>query len=77
MGSNVSDHQLNIDCYMQKMSYTNLMATTHQKPVIDMQEIRRKKSKYITKKNPTNHERREQEKKEQRTTKTTIKQVIT
>jgi len=31
MGSNLSDHQLTIDCYMQ-MLYTNLVVTTNQKP---------------------------------------------
>ena len=34
---------------MQKMLYTNLMVTANQKQVIDMQRIRRKESKYITK----------------------------
>ena len=43
------DHQLNIDCYWQ-MLRTNLMVTTNQEPVIDMQRIKRKESKYITKK---------------------------
>ena len=49
MGSNLSDHQLNTDCYMQKISLTDLMVTTNQKPVADMQKIKSKKSKYITK----------------------------
>ena len=39
MGSNLSDHQLNIDCYMQKMFYTSLMVTTNQKTVIDVQKV--------------------------------------
>ena len=49
MGSNLSKHQLNIDCYMQKILYTNLMVTTNQKPAIDMQRINRKEWKYIIK----------------------------
>jgi len=44
MGLNFSNNQLNIDCYMQKMLYTNLMVTTNQKPITDMQ---RKKEKVI------------------------------
>ena len=33
------------------MLYTNLTVTTNPEPVIDMQKIKRKKSKYITKRN--------------------------
>jgi len=33
MGSNLHNQQLNIDCYMQKVLYTNLMVTTDQKPL--------------------------------------------
>ena len=68
MASNLHDHQLNIDCYMQKMLYTNLKVTTNQKPVIDMQKIKRKESKYTTKEcQQTTRE----EGKRRRTTKTT------
>ena len=49
MGSTLSNQQLNIDGYMSKMLYTNLMVTTNQKPVTDMQNIKRKESKSITK----------------------------
>ena len=49
MCSDLNDDQLNIDCYMQKRLYTNLMVTTTQKPVIDMQGIKRKGFKYISK----------------------------
>ena len=35
---------------MHKMLYTNLMVTTIKKPVIDMQNLKRKDSKQITKK---------------------------
>ena len=45
----LSGHQLNINCYMQKMLYTNLMVTANHKPVIDMQKIKRNESKCITK----------------------------
>lgn len=43
----LSDHQLNADCYMQKMLYTNLMVTTNQTALVDMKRIQRKESKYI------------------------------
>ena len=49
MSSNLSDHQLSIDTYMYKILYINLVETRNQKPVIDMQKIKRKESKYITK----------------------------
>ena len=63
MGSNLNHRQFNIDCYTQKMLYTNLMASTNPKPVTDLQSKKRKKSNYITKMKPTNHKRREQGKK--------------
>ena len=50
MGSYLKDHQLNIDCYA-KILYANLMITTYQNLPINMQRIKRKKSKYITKEN--------------------------
>ena len=34
---------------MWKILYGNLMVTTNQEPVIDIQRIKRKESKYITK----------------------------
>jgi len=49
MGSKLSGHQLNIDCYIQ-MSYTSWIVTTNQKPVINMQTLKRKEPKYVTKK---------------------------
>ena len=49
MGSNLSDHQLYIDHYMQKILYINPMVTTNQKLVIHMQKIRRKEYKYVPK----------------------------
>ena len=75
MSSNLSDHQLNIDCYMQKRLYTNLMVTTNQKLEIDMQRIKRKESKYITKE--SQQTMKKQRRKDQRKcTKITKKQVI-
>lgn len=49
MGSNISDHQLNVDYCMQKMLYVNLMVTRNQKLIIDTQKIKREKSKHKTK----------------------------
>ena len=49
MSSNLYDHQLNPDCYMQNTLYINLMVTINQKLVIDMQGIKTKESEYITK----------------------------
>ena len=51
MGSNLNDHQLNKGCYMQKRLYINIMGTTNQKPLINMETIKRKKSIYTTKEN--------------------------
>lgn len=34
MCSNLSDHKLKVDCYIQKMLYMNITVTTNQKPVI-------------------------------------------
>lgn len=51
MGSNLNDHQLNTDCYMQKF-HTNMMVAIYPKPLINMQRIKRKKkSKYVIKVN--------------------------
>ena len=74
--SNLSDHQLNIDCYTQKMLNTNLIVTTNQKLVIDMQKIKKKESKYITKvSQQTMREESKRRNNHGRTTKTTTKQV--
>ena len=43
MGSNLSNHQLNIDSYMQRMLYINLMVTTNQKSVTYMGKNKEKK----------------------------------
>ena len=50
MDSNLNDNQLNID-YLQKRLYTGLMVTIYQQKLINMQSIKRKKYKYITKEN--------------------------
>jgi len=59
---------------MQKRAYTNLMAISGKKPVIDMQKIKRKESKHITKESQQIMREKSKRRKEQRTTKTTIKQ---
>ena len=56
MGSNLSDHELNIDCYMHKMLHINLMSTTNQNLVIYMQKIEKGIHVYHQRK-PTNYER--------------------
>jgi len=42
MGSNLSDHQLNIDYYILRMLYMNLMVATNAKSVIDTQKNKTK-----------------------------------
>ena len=49
MDQNLRDHRLNVDCFMQKLLYTNPMVTINQKSVIDIQRIKREESKNITK----------------------------
>ena len=49
MDTNLSNHQFNIDGPMQKMLYIKLMLVTNPKLVIDMQKIKRKESKSMTK----------------------------
>ena len=68
---------IKMECYMHKMLYINVMVTTNQKPVIDMEKIKRKESKYITKESQqTMREESRRRKEHRRTTKTIIKQVI-
>jgi len=53
------------------------METTNQKPVIDMQKIKRKESTYITKESQqTLREETKRRKEQKRTTKTAINQVM-
>jgi len=62
---------------MHKMLYINLTVTTNQKPVIDMQKIKRKESTYITKESQqTLREETKRRKEQKRTTKTAINQVM-
>ena len=35
MGSNLVEHQLTIECYLQKSLYTNPMITIYQRPLIN------------------------------------------
>ena len=73
MGSNLSDHKLNIDSYMHKMLYTYLMVPTNKNPVIDMQKTKRKEPKYFTKESQPTMREESKRIKEQRYTKTAIK----
>ena len=50
-GSNLSYCQPNVYGCVWKMLYIYLMVITNQKPLLNMQRIKRKKSKYITKEN--------------------------
>ena len=36
---NLSDYELNIDYYIHKMLYMNLMVPTNQKPIIDTKKM--------------------------------------
>ena len=38
MGSNLSNHQLKIDCYLHTMLYINLMVTINQKPITEREK---------------------------------------
>ena len=76
MGSNSTDQQLKIGCYMQ-MLYMNLTVTTDQKPVIDMQKNKENESKYITKVSQLMiREESKGSKDQRRSTKITTKQII-
>ena len=75
MGSNLSDHQLHIDCCMWKMLYANLMATTNQKLLISIQRIQRKKSNYTIIENQQTMKERKRRKDWRKATKTTTKEV--
>ena len=71
MDLNLSDYQLNIDYYMCKMLYINLIVTTNQKPVIYMQKIERNLS--ISQKKTSKRENSKTRKKQRRVIKTTTK----
>ena len=77
MRSNLRDHQLNIDCYIHRLLYMNLMVITNQKPIINTQKIKRKETKHnIKESHQTTREENKRRRKEQRkTTKTHRKKV--
>ena len=60
MGSNLNDHQLNLDCYLQKSLYTSLMVSIYQQALINIQRIKRKKCKYVTKENQQTMKKRQE-----------------
>ena len=47
----------NIDYYMQEMLYRNIIITINQISVLDMQRVKTKESKYITRENQQREER--------------------
>ena len=61
---------------MQKRLDTNLMVTTNQKPLINMQRIKRKESKYIIEENQQNMKETETGKDQRTSSQTTTEQVI-
>ena len=48
MHSNLRDYQPKINAYIHRLLYMNFMVTTNQKPIVDTQKLKRKKSKYHT-----------------------------
>ena len=64
MGSNLSNHQLKIDCYLHRLLYINLMVTINQKPITDTEKIKRKEYKHNTKES---HQIKRKEDKRRRT----------
>ena len=57
------------------MLYTNLMGTTNQKRVIDLQRIKRMEFKIITKEHQQTMKERKRRKDQRKTSKTTTKEV--
>ena len=47
--SNLRDHQFNIDCYLHRLLYMNLVVITNHVFVINTQIIKRKEPKHNTK----------------------------
>ena len=74
MGSNLNDHKLNIDSYMQTKLHTSLMVTIYQKTLINMQRI--KMSKYITKENQQNMKESKIRKNQRKSPETTTRRII-
>ena len=46
MCSNISNHQLKIDCYTHRLLYMKLLETTNEKNITDTQKIKRNESKH-------------------------------
>ena len=44
----LSCYQLKVDCYNYKIYYVGIMVITKQKPTVDTQKIKRRKSKHTT-----------------------------
>jgi len=57
------------------MLYTNQIVITNKKPVMDMQRIKRKESKYITKESQQTMKESKRRKDQRKTTKITSKQI--
>ena len=64
MHSDLSDHQVKIDCYIQKLLYKNFTGTTSQKPTIHPQKLKRKEYKHNKKSHQITSEERKRRKKE-------------
>ena len=57
------------------MLYANLVVTTNQKPVIDMQRIKRKESKYVTRETQQTMKEGKRRKETEKSIETTTKRV--
>jgi len=80
MPSNLCCYSLKIDCYKCKFFFISIRVNTKQKPVIDTQKRKRKKSKYIaTENHPVTkggNKRRQKEKRISKQKETYNKMVI-
>ena len=74
---NVSDHHLNIDSYILRMLYMNLMVTRNQKPITDTQKIKRKEVKYNIKDGDKSQDSKKSRKEQRRTTKKNLRKQFT
>ena len=66
---------MNIDCYLQKMSYKDLMDTKNKK-ITNEYAKNKQKSKYITKENQQTTQKRKTRKDQRKSSKTLKKEVI-
>ena len=72
MCSNLTNHQLKIDCYKDSLVYMKHIVTTNQKPTKNIQEIKRKESKHDTIESHQQHTREQSKRikmEQERTTK--------